>query len=52
MQPKSDNAAAKAAKKAYAPPELTEYGDVSRLTQTGGISAKDHETAGSRKIGA
>ena len=51
MQPKPDDTAVKPVRKAYTPPQLTEYGNVSKLTQTGGASAKDHEGAVSRKIG-
>ena len=30
-----------ASKKAYAPPKLTEYGSVAKLTETGGTSTSD-----------
>ena len=51
MQPKPDETAVRPVKRPYSPPQLIEYGDVSELTRTGGISAKDHEGAASRKIG-
>lgn len=49
MEQKADDKEAKPAKKAYTSPQLVEYGDVRKLTQTGGHTT--HDAAGSHKPG-
>jgi hypothetical protein len=39
---KKEDAQSGNAKKAYTPPTLSEYGSVSKLTKSGGVTVSDH----------
>lgn len=49
MPRRADNKRARRPRKPYTPPRLTEYGDVSKLTLTGGATHKD--VAPEKKLG-
>lgn len=50
MEQKADDKEAKPARKAYTSPQLVEYGDVRKLTQSGGHTTHDG-IGGAKKLG-
>lgn len=49
MEPRTNDQDAQPERKAYTPPRLVEYGDVRKLTQSGGHTT--HDVGPSRKLG-
>lgn len=50
MERRTDDKEGRPARKAYTSPRLVEYGDVRKLTQTGGHTTHDG-AAGAKKLG-